>query len=727
MRSPMNIGLGLGPRMRARQEWQSLTPAGRPQIIPASAPRLPPDNLGQGFAAIGKALKTYADAKKKTEKREMQQAAVENLLAQGGPQTEWLNPDLLKYEEASEAQKRAYSEEYWDHVNKREKNPIKFPHDEDKQKRWAELSAKDDPSDAEHRERRALRKEFWARGRAQFDARQPLAVPTEDSVQELRDRSAQGESLSDTTPYTGWVQPSWDRSASAFKPLPYYIDSSGNYHQFPRIYVGNDPIISEDALKRSRQRAAAAGGVPLGQLAKDAAIPTEIANLMRAYSEGGAPESALGLWGRAYPQIENRRIEAGDRARNRDNRLAIFNSLSEGDKTETLRQLAVVGGDAWQKAVSSIVNPERAKRQALANPRNGETRFVQIGSAQFNDLVGKGWIPQASLNWSADRRAYQDYVNMHNHQKASGQPMTYDEWLDKKTQQKISVAAAGAGEQPSGEHYQTELGKGLAKTNLEKIDRISEAANSAYDLRSRITQLKGLLRPSGSLESGRFRRFRLDLISGLSGLASVFGLDGPDLADVSAGEQFDNAVGQFVMSMVSQTKGSVSNKEMDLFAKWQPNLSNTVDGNNRILDYMLRMANQNINLATYLNDEVLGQGDQYSIPKNLMGIINKWKNDNPIFSSDEIDFNNEHYLKGGAGSDRLEEAREFGKLPPLDQVKDFSESDLNFWRGYATSNDFRQGPGGTLADRAEYEQRRDAFLLALKERWEELNRKEGDD
>ena len=388
MRSPMNIGLGLGPRMRARQEWQSLTPAGRPQIIPASAPRLPPDNLGQGFAAIGKALKTYADAKKKTEKREMQQAAVENLLAQGGPQTEWLNPDLLEYEEASEAQKRAYSEEYWDHVNKREKNPIKFPHDEDKQKRWAELSAKDDPSDAEHRERRALRKEFWARGRAQFDARQPLAVPTEDSVQELRDRIAQGETLSDTTPYTGWVQPSWDRSASAFKPLPYYIDSSGNYHQFPRIYVGNDPIISEDALKRSRQRAAAAGGVPLGQLAKDAAIPTEIANLMRAYSEGGDPESALALWGRAYPQIEKRRIEEGDRARNRDNRLAIFNSLSEGDKTETLRQLAVVGGDAWQKAVSSIVNPERAKRQALANPRNGETRFVQIGSAQFNDLVG---------------------------------------------------------------------------------------------------------------------------------------------------------------------------------------------------------------------------------------------------------------------------------------------------------------------------------------------------
>ena len=66
MRSPMNIGRGLGPRMRARQEWQSLTPAGRPQIIPASAPRLPPDNLGQGFAAIGKALKTYADSKKKT-------------------------------------------------------------------------------------------------------------------------------------------------------------------------------------------------------------------------------------------------------------------------------------------------------------------------------------------------------------------------------------------------------------------------------------------------------------------------------------------------------------------------------------------------------------------------------------------------------------------------------------------------------------------------------------
>ena len=59
-----------------------------------------------------------------------------------------------------------------------------------------------------------------------------------------------------------------------------------------------------------------------------------------------------------------------------------------------------------------------------------------------------------------------------------------------------------------------------------------------------------------------------------------------------------------VMDIVQQTKGAVSNKEMEMFMNAAPSLSNTPEGNKRIIEYTKKMVERSKELESYMASKV---------------------------------------------------------------------------------------------------------------------------
>ena len=102
-------------------------------------------------------------------------------------------------------------------------------------------------------------------------------------------------------------------------------------------------------------------------------------------------------------------------------------------------------------------------------------------------------------------------------------------------------------------------------------------------------------------------------------------------------------LGDFVMARVAQTKGAISEKEMDLFAKWAAGGSKSKAGNLRILQALRKVETRRIALSKEANRLMREDPNRNAVELNFL--LQDWMDtEDPLFEESEIN------TLGGGGS-----------------------------------------------------------------------------
>lgn len=92
---------------------------------------------------------------------------------------------------------------------------------------------------------------------------------------------------------------------------------------------------------------------------------------------------------------------------------------------------------------------------------------------------------------------------------------------------------------------------------------------------------------------------------------------------LASAEKFNQLSGEFVFKAISQTKGSISEKEMDLFIAMSPSMVNTKLGNRLMLEYAQKRADRDVQLNKYIQ----GLKKQGMLPQERVEMAMEWLND----------------------------------------------------------------------------------------------------
>jgi hypothetical protein len=88
-------------------------------------------------------------------------------------------------------------------------------------------------------------------------------------------------------------------------------------------------------------------------------------------------------------------------------------------------------------------------------------------------------------------------------------------------------------------------------------------------------------------------------------------------------EKFTQLSGEFVFKAISQTKGSISEKEMDLFQAMSPSMVNSKLGNRLMLEYAQKRADRDVKLNKYIQ----GLKKEGMLPQERVEMAMVWLND----------------------------------------------------------------------------------------------------
>jgi len=121
-------------------------------------------------------------------------------------------------------------------------------------------------------------------------------------------------------------------------------------------------------------------------------------------------------------------------------------------------------------------------------------------------------------------------------------------------------------------------------------DFVNTQRNSALDSAKSIrpaTRALTLLE-KGDLDTGGIAEFKTNAIAMLDSLGIP--MDQETMDKVANTQNFRAEVGKFLFENISNTKGSISEKEMDIFAKISPGLQMTPEANKTLLNYVIKKA-----------------------------------------------------------------------------------------------------------------------------------------
>lgn len=118
----------------------------------------------------------------------------------------------------------------------------------------------------------------------------------------------------------------------------------------------------------------------------------------------------------------------------------------------------------------------------------------------------------------------------------------------------------------------------VADANRKYVQEVFDVGNNVY------TDLANLKRGMKLLDSGIETGFGKNFEIGAKQLLNRFGVDTKNLAGE---EELRKILGDQVMARIAQTKGAISNKEMELFQRWSANIGNTPEGNKAILNFQI--------------------------------------------------------------------------------------------------------------------------------------------
>lgn len=154
--------------------------------------------------------------------------------------------------------------------------------------------------------------------------------------------------------------------------------------------------------------------------------------------------------------------------------------------------------------------------------------------------------------------------------------------------------------------------EGAYKANEELI----KAGGDARKLERDADQALKLL---DNVKTGKAEQFLLDARK----LAKTFGFE---IGDVKDAEQIRTLFGNFVMDRILQTKGAVSDKEMQLFSEYSANYGNTPEGNKQILQFAKGAYKRSSEISRMIRDMRKQGKDEFEI--NLA--VEDYQDKNPI-------------------------------------------------------------------------------------------------
>ena len=114
----------------------------------------------------------------------------------------------------------------------------------------------------------------------------------------------------------------------------------------------------------------------------------------------------------------------------------------------------------------------------------------------------------------------------------------------------------------------------------------NSALDSAKSIRPATRALT--LLEKGDLDTGGISEFKTNAIAMLDSLGIP--MDKQTMDKVANTQNFRAEVGKFLFENISNTKGSISEKEMDIFAKISPGLQMTPEANKTLLNYVIKKA-----------------------------------------------------------------------------------------------------------------------------------------
>lgn len=170
--------------------------------------------------------------------------------------------------------------------------------------------------------------------------------------------------------------------------------------------------------------------------------------------------------------------------------------------------------------------------------------------------------------------------------------------------------------------------KDLRRANIDKNEDNQAMATEA-DWKSRaltgrntIQTVKTMLNTLDKVDdTGGFADFKNTLTK--YAMSAGFDFTDAEKEELANAEKFTQLSGEFVFKAISQTKGSISEKEMDLFQAMSPSMVNSKLGNRLMLEYAQKRADRDVRLNKYIQ----GLKKQGMLPQERVEMAMEWLND----------------------------------------------------------------------------------------------------
>jgi len=158
---------------------------------------------------------------------------------------------------------------------------------------------------------------------------------------------------------------------------------------------------------------------------------------------------------------------------------------------------------------------------------------------------------------------------------------------------------------PSG-MYPTPEEQARGKEDILSVENANEFVNqtrtnsleSAKSIRPATRALT--LLEKGDLDTGGITELKTNTIAMLDSLGIP--IDKETMDKVANTQNFRAEVGKFLFENISNTKGSISEKEMDIFAKISPGLQMTPEANKVLLQYVIKKAERDKDRVKFIQD-----------------------------------------------------------------------------------------------------------------------------
>lgn len=272
------------------------------------------------------------------------------------------------------------------------------------------------------------------------------------------------------------------------------------------------------------------------------------------------------------------------------------------------------------RAAYATLNPSSAQPTQQAQQGGVSLpQLIEIAQNPWADETTKGiamsliqqQLAQAKPETTDDIREY-------NFAKQQGYQGSLQDWITSGRKAGATTVNVGQGS--------SEYNKALDKNFADQYIAIQGGAQSA---RSKLATLQGL---GSALDQSGYTGFGAETVLAMKQAGRALGIDiGEDLGPQETARALGNQLALQLRSPSSGAgmPGAMSDKDREFLVSSVPGLTKTPSGNRRLIDYMTKVEQRNIEVARLAQEYASRQGQ---IDNGFYQYLAKWSEANPLFS-----------------------------------------------------------------------------------------------